>query len=180
MFENNKIKLEKLTMEHVDVYHSWRNNTDVMRSTSPALDLYSIDETHEFIQMISTAPNAKSYMIRFNETNEIVGIISLINMDYKNRSAELIIDIGKRTAWGKGIGKSAVKLIMDYAFMELNLNRLYLQVFDFNDRAVSLYEKLGFVQEGRQREALYREGKYHDIITMSVLQNEYGKVANIN
>lgn len=75
--------------------------------------------------------------------------------------------------WGKGIGKAAMALILEYAFHELNLHRVFLQVFSFNERAIRLYEKMGFVNEGRQRHALYRGGDWHDIIMMSMLKHEY-------
>ncbi|MDN6724638.1 MAG: GNAT family N-acetyltransferase, partial [Tetragenococcus halophilus] len=58
-------------------------------------------------------------------------------------------------------------------FLDLYLHILYLQVFSFNKRAIKLYEKMGFIHEGSQRQALYRMGKWHDIIMMSILENEY-------
>lgn len=112
-------------------------------------------------------------MIEEKETNQTVGIIALTNIDDTNRSTECIIDIGLKTVWGKGIGTSAVSLILNFAFNELNSHRIYLQVFSFNERAIKLYEKSGFVGEGIMRQTLYRFGKWHDTILMSILQNEY-------
>ncbi|SHI68162.1 Acetyltransferase (GNAT) domain-containing protein [Lutispora thermophila DSM 19022] len=66
-----------------------------------------------------------------------------------------------------------MKLLLDYGFLELNLHRIYLRVFSFNSRAIKLYEKLGFKQEGISREVIYRHGGWHDIIHMAVLQREY-------
>ncbi|MDN6147003.1 MAG: GNAT family N-acetyltransferase, partial [Tetragenococcus koreensis] len=125
------------------------------------------------VTTIVSQSNAKAYMIVHKETERLVGIVSLINMDYKNRSAECIIDIGAKDMWGKGIGSSAISLILEFAFLELNLHRVYLQVFSFNKKAIKLYEKMGFTHEGNQRQALYRMGTWHDIIMMSILENEY-------
>lgn len=173
MFENTNIKLRKLSANDYTTYHDWRNDIEVMQSTSPQLDLYTLEETEQFISMISAQSDAKGYMIEHKETGKVVGIISLINIDYKNRSAECIIDIGSKDMWGQGIGSDAMSLILKFAFTELNLHRVYLQVFDFNERAIKLYEKMGFTHDGRFREALYRFGEWHDIVIMSILNKEY-------
>lgn len=172
MFENDIIKLRKLTLNDTNIYHSWRNDVEVMYTTSPLLDIYTLEETEEFISLIISQSNAKSYIIEHKETNQAVGIVSLSNIDYKNRSAECIIDIGEKATWGKGIGKAALSLILEYAFRELNLHRVFLNVFSFNERAIKLYEKMGFMREGVLRQAFYRAG-WHDIVIMSILKNEY-------
>ena len=79
--------------------------------------------------------------------------------------------------WGKGIGKAALSLILEYAFSELNLHRVFLNVFSFNKRAIKLYEKMGFMHEGVLRQAFYRAGDWHDIVIMSILKNEYLSVS---
>ncbi|WP_440895433.1 GNAT family N-acetyltransferase [Amphibacillus sp. Q70] len=173
MFENETIKLRKLSTNDYTIYHNWRNDMEVMKSTSPQLELYTLEETEQFISTIASQSNAKGYMIEHKETGQTVGIISLINIDYKNRSAECVLDIGARNMWGKGIGKAAMSLILEFAFNELNLHRVYLQVFAFNERAIKLYQKAGFTHEGSCRQALYRMGKWHDIVVMSILENEY-------
>lgn len=173
MFKTENIYLRKIESSDAEIYHEWRNNPEIMRSTSPYLDLYTLEETESFINMIASQPSAKGYMIIYNETHATVGIISLVNIDTKNRSAECIIDIGDKSVWGKGIGTQALSLVIDYAFNELNMHRVYLQVFSFNERAIGLYQKLGFIEEGRLREALYRDGNWHDIVQMSILKSEY-------
>lgn len=156
MFENKIIRLRKLSANDYTTYHDWRNDMEVMETTSPQLDIYTLEETEQFISAIAAQSTAKGYLIEYKETEQTVGIVSLINIDYKNRSAECIIDIGVKDVWGKGIGTAAISLILEYAFNELNLNRLYLQVFSFNERAIKLYEKMGFIHEGKFRQALYR------------------------
>lgn len=173
MFENELIKLRKLSPGDCGIYHTWRNDPAVMCSTSPALDLYTAEETEKYISAIAAQPNAKGYMIEHKESGRTVGIVSLIRIDSKNRCAELIIDIGEKDMWGKGIGTAAVTLILQFAFDELNLHRVFLQVFAFNEHAIKLYEKMGFTHEGRLRHALYRTGNWHDIVVMGILKPEY-------
>lgn len=173
MFENKMIKLRKLSANDYTTYHDWRNDIEVMETTSPQLDIYTLEETEQYISAIVSQSTAKGYLIEYKETEQTVGIVSLINIDYKNRSAECIIDIGVKDMWGKGIGTAAISLILEFAFNELNLHRVYLQVFSFNERAIKLYEKMGFIHEGKFRQALYRMGKWHDIVIMGILKDEY-------
>ncbi|OUQ86314.1 GNAT family N-acetyltransferase [Brevibacillus brevis] len=174
LFQTERIYLRKMTGEDVDVYHTWRNDEEVMRTTNPSMDVYTWEETNGFVnQVILHASSSKSYMIVDSQTNRPIGITSLIQIDLKNRNAECIIDIGEKEYWGKGYGREALKLLLDYAFLEMNLHRVSLRVFSFNERAIKLYERLGFKQEGISRQFLFREGKWHDIVHMGILQQEY-------
>lgn len=179
LFESERIILRKMTAQDAEVYHKWRNDIDVMQTTAPLLDVYTIEETEKFVNQIISGSSSKSYIIVEKQSKKPIGVTSLIKIDYKNRNAECIIDIGEKDAWGKGYGAEAMKLLLDYGFMELNLHRIYLRVFSFNSRAIKLYEKVGFKQEGISREAIFRNGAWHDIIHMAVLQSEYfGKIKN--
>ena len=158
----------------IEKYHSWRNDLDVMNITSLSLDLYSLDETRHFVEnIILNSTSSKSYIIEERESNTAIGVMSLINIDTKNRNAECIIDIGEKEYWGKGYGTEALKTLLEYAFLELNLHRVSLRVFSLNEKAIRIYDKLGFMKEGVMRESLYRNGKWHDIIIMGVLKREY-------
>src|SRR5690606_35029269 len=134
---------------------SWRNNLEVMSSTSPAIDIYTLEETRQFFEdIIVGSSTSKSYMIVDKDAHKKIGITSLIHMDTKNRNAECIIDIGEKDYWGKGYGQEALSLLLDFGFLELNLHRISLRVFSFNQRAVNLYKRIGFIEEGISREAL--------------------------
>lgn len=161
--------------DDVELYHSWRNDMDVMMSTNPELDLYSLQETTEFVEnVILNSNSSKCFIIDVRELQKSIGVTSLINIDYKNRNAECIIDIGEKDFWGKGYAKEALKLLLDYAFLEMNLHRVSLRVFSFNEKAIRLYEKIGFKHEGTSRQCLFRNGRWHDIIHMGILHDEYG------
>ncbi|MDQ0159609.1 GNAT family N-acetyltransferase [Alkalibacillus salilacus] len=174
MFSTQKIILQKVEKNDAEQYHQWRNDTDVMFSTNPSLDLYSFEETKDFVEnVLMDNSSSKSYII-IDRKNEIsIGITSLINIDYKNRNAESIIDIGEKEYWGQGYGTEALNLLLNYAFQELNLHRVSLKVFSFNEKAIKLYQKLGFKEEGKSRQSLFRNGQWHDIIHMGMLQDEY-------
>ncbi|GGP08225.1 GNAT family N-acetyltransferase [Oceanobacillus neutriphilus] len=174
LFESARVKLRKITKDDIELYHKWRNDVEVMHSTSPSLDVYPLKATEDFVEYaILRSDTSKGYMMVDKKSEASIGIVSLINMDYKNRNAECIIDIGEKEYWGKGFGGEGLTLLLDYAFQELNLHRISLRVFSFNDRAIHLYKKLGFELEGKSRQTLFRDGRWHDIIHMGILQEEY-------
>lgn len=174
LFESSRLKLRKMTLEDTELYHKWRNDLEVMHSTNPSLDVYPMETTKQFVdQVILGSQNAKSYIIVEKENGKSIGVVSLINIDYKNRNAECIIDIGEKEYWGKGFGSEGLRLVLDYAFYEMNLHRVSLRVFSFNDRAIRMYKRIGFKEEGNSRQSLFRDGKWHDIIHMGILQTEY-------
>lgn len=163
-----------MTLEDTELYHKWRNDLEVMHSTNPSLDVYPMETTKRFVeQVILGSRNAKSYIIVEKEKEQSIGVVSLTNIDYKNRNAECIIDIGEKDYWGKGFGSEGLKVLLDYAFYEMNLHRVSLRVFSFNERAIRMYTKLGFRQEGNGRQSLFRDGKWHDIVHRGILQSEY-------
>lgn len=101
-----------------------------------------------------------------------LGHVGLYKIDHRVRSAEFAIMIGSKNHWGRGIGRAVSRAVVDWSFSELNLNRLCLSVLATNERAIRLYESLGFSEEGRLREAQFRGGRFLDVILMGVLQGE--------
>jgi diamine N-acetyltransferase len=99
-----------------------------------------------------------------------IGDCSFFNLDRTNRSCELGIVIGEKRFWNQGFGTETMGLLLKFGFETLNLHRIYLRVFASNPRAIRAYEKAGFVLEGRLREAVFINGKYVDILIMSVLE----------
>jgi RimJ/RimL family protein N-acetyltransferase len=83
------------------------------------------------------------------------------------------IGLGDSANWGKGYGNEATRLALGFAFNELNLHRVQLTVFDYNSRAIHLYEKLGFQQEGIYREFLQRDGRRFDMYLYGLLRHEW-------
>jgi diamine N-acetyltransferase len=112
-----------------------------------------------------------------NHANEghwkLIGNLAFFRIDWRNRSSEFGIMIGDTNYWNQGYGTEAVRLLVKHGFNTLNLNRIYLHVFENNSRAIRAYEKAGFVHEGRLRQAGFKDGKYIDILVMSILKDEF-------
>ncbi|HNM37533.1 MAG TPA: GNAT family protein, partial [Anaerolineales bacterium] len=111
--------------------------------------------------------------IRKGKAWKLIGNCGVFGIEFTNRNAELGIMIGDKSEWNKGYGAEAMSLLQRHCFETLNLNRVYLRVYEENVPAVRAYEKAGFVLEGRQRQAVYKKGKYEDVLFMSVLRSEW-------
>jgi len=101
--------------------------------------------------------------------NTKIGVIRIDDIDLLNKSVRIGLDIHESFR-GKGHAKKIYKLIFEYWFEKKNMNRLWLMVAEFNTIAYNLYKKLDFIEEGRAKQALLRDGKYHDYIMMSILR----------
>lgn len=113
------------------------------------------------------------FTIRAVADNQLLGDVILDVVNWNMRDAFVGIGIGPRDFWGKGYGTEAMQLILQYAFTEINLHRVTLDVFEYNPRAIRSYEKAGFRHEGRQRGAILREGKRWDVLFMGILREEW-------
>jgi RimJ/RimL family protein N-acetyltransferase len=111
--------------------------------------------------------------IRQEDGWQPIGNCGFHNIDGRCRSAEVGLFIGEKELWGQGYGTEVMQLLLKHAFETLNLNRLSLDVYETNPGAIRAYEKAGFVQEGRKRQGMYLDGKYVDILIMSVLRDEW-------
>lgn len=122
---------------------------------------------------ISELKNDKTirYAIDYKTTG-FAGIISLSNLDFKNRSGNINIKLLK-SARGQGIAEHSVKLLISYCFDELNLNCLYAGVLEKNEASKRLWLKLGFKIDGILRQRVYKNGEYHNLIEYSILKDEY-------
>ena len=102
-----------------------------------------------------------------------IGLAAFHRIDWVGRMAIFYIAIADTENRSKGFGGEATKLIMDYAFNTLNFNRVQLHVVSENEKAIKIYKKIGFEIEGTLRQAMYRDGKYHDFYVMGLLKDDF-------
>ncbi len=108
-----------------------------------------------------------------NSDDQCLGHVGFYQLDYRIRSGEFGIMIGDKASWGQGLGRAVTEYVVRWGFEQLNLNRICLSVLDSNERAIALYRSIGFRDEGKLREAQYKEGRYHDVLLMSLLRSEW-------
>lgn len=170
-----RIRLRAVEREDVQKFHEWVNDPEVTRNLGLYLPMSIQDETSWFEGLGKRDPNEKPLAIevRKGKAWKLIGNCGTFGIDTINRSAELGIMIGAKEEWNKGYGAEAMTLLLQHGFETLNLNRIFLRVYEENVRAVRSYEKAGFVFEGKMRQAVYKHGAYEDVLFMSVLRSEW-------
>lgn len=134
---------------------------------------YSREQIRQYIEGKAEDSSSVLLLIAQREDDQVIGDIQIGGIDTFNRNAYIRIAIVSQDKQGKGFGSEALRLMLDYGFGILNLHRIELNVFAYNERAIHAYEKLGFQREGVQRQALYYDHAYHDSILMPILAEEY-------
>jgi UDP-4-amino-4,6-dideoxy-N-acetyl-beta-L-altrosamine N-acetyltransferase len=119
----------------------------------------------------------RRYYILCTDAVDCVGIVRTDEIDPVNRSIRIGGDVLPKYQ-GQGYGGRMYKLLLKYCFDYLNVQRVWLLVMENNTVAMNLYRKAGFVEEGRQRKAIFRDGAYFDYVMMSILHSEYEKGAD--
>ena len=128
-------------------------------------DLYKIDRRYDYTP----------FAIVINDIDKPIGITAFHRIDLVSRAAVFSIIICDETEWGHGYGYEVTKLMVEYGFEILNLNRIQLHVSLENPRGVHIYEKAGFVKEGVLRQAMYHYDRYSDFYVMGILREDYYK-----
>ncbi|MGD8456953.1 MAG: GNAT family protein [Anaerolineales bacterium] len=175
MIIGKRIRFRAPEREDIPTFVNWINDPEVRAGLSLYLPMSIAEEEEWFDNMLKTPVNEHPLSIEVKDKNDwvIIGNIGLFSFDNIARSAEVGILIGDKTYWNKGYGTEALKLLLKHGFETLNLNRIFLRVYEDNPRAIHCYEKVGFVHEGRMRQGRFTKGQFVDILFMSVLREEW-------
>ena len=177
LLESRRVRLRSFELSDLDeIMRHW--NSMELRRLLGAADRgpASRGEEEEWIRSTwkqRQERKAFTFAVETITDNKLIGGTGLFNIDWTSRSAEVGISIYNPEYWGKGYGVESLNLILGFAFRDLNLNRVGLEVFDFNKRAHKCYLKAGFKEMGRRRKARFIDGKYHDSIVMDILREEW-------
>lgn len=168
------IYLRELSKDDIVILNKWRNDKDIVDSLGCPFRFIDVNVDHEWYQnYLRTRSSSIRLAICLKESGYMVGAVYLLNIDWLSKSCEFSIWIGDKQVQGKGIGEEATRLAIHHAFADLNINRIYLSVVTDNIRALNLYKKVGFKEEGVARDAIYKNGQYKDLVLMGMLSREY-------
>lgn len=169
------MRLRKLEVKDIDFMLEWMHDDNVIEFFSVSFLDKTKEDAKNFI-LNSFDDNNQNFAI-VNDNDEYQGTISLKNIDYKNKNAEYAISI-RSSAMGKGISKIATDMLLDYAFNELNLYKVYLCVATDNVRAIKFYKKYGFMYDGKFKNHIIRNNCFIDLEWYYILNNNF--VGDIN
>ena len=176
---HGKVYLRPAERDDLPRFVRWFSDARTSRTLDLISPLSQALEERWFERMLEQQGQDRWNFVICRQTDDRpVGSIELHNVDTRNGSAGLGIAIGAPDDTGQGYGSDAIRAILDFGFGELRLERIWLDVYDYNERARRVYERVGFVHEGTLRHALYRAGAYHDIHRMAILREEWSALAN--
>jgi RimJ/RimL family protein N-acetyltransferase len=175
MIEGKKVRIRAIEKMDIDEIMKWVNDPEVKDNLLMRYPISRFQEEKWIDRALEENDQKNKTFAMETKDGVYLGGIGLHGIDWENRKAEVGIVIGKKEYWNKGYGTDAMMTILDFAFNQMNLHRVFLRVFEFNVRGMKSYEKCGFKKEGILRDDRYRSGEYHDTIMMGLLKNEFNK-----
>jgi RimJ/RimL family protein N-acetyltransferase len=181
MIIGERVRFRGVERTDIPRFVVWLNDPEVIQGILVHSPISQADEEGWFERMLTRPVDERVMGIEVREVAtsgaeeswQLVGTCAFDHIDWRIQAAEFGIMIGEKSYWNRGLGTEAVRLLLKHGFKTLNLNRIYLQVFTTNPGAIRAYEKAGFTLEVRQRQAEYKDGKYIDVLLMSILKSEY-------
>jgi RimJ/RimL family protein N-acetyltransferase len=183
MLIGEKVVLRPVRRSDIEDCLKWFNDPEVTQYLSMYLPMTEMAE-EKFIESLGSTEAGKNAMFCIeavkNNGNKPIGTVGLDNINSKDHHAEFGIAIGEKDYWSNGYGTEAARLIIRYGFEQLNLHRINSFAISFNERSLRLHLRVGFKEEGRQREAVFKNGEYHDHVMFGLLRNEWQAMGNTN
>lgn len=174
MYTGNKVRLREYRKEDTERALYYINDAEIKRLLTPGIPyLNTLEDERKWIEGLSAKADNYSFAIETLEDGRYIGGCGLNSIDWKNSVAVVGIFIGDKNYWGKGYGTDAMGVLLKFIFEQMNIHKIKLNVFSYNERAIKSYEKCGFKVEGVLRQEIFRDGCYYDEIIMGLLKDEY-------
>ncbi len=172
MFTLNDVTLRPLEFDDIDTLYEWETDIELAVRSGWTPQISRAAFRHKYEQRISE-PEKDLVMLGIEFEGQLVGYVQLALIDYDERRAAVGILVGEKNLWGHGIGKTALRILLDYAFTVRNLERIYAEVYGFNQRSLRLMERVGFQKEGVLRQHEIHNGARQDMHFFGMLKAEF-------
>ncbi|PKO12751.1 MAG: N-acetyltransferase [Chloroflexi bacterium HGW-Chloroflexi-10] len=173
VFLNGKqVYLRPIEKEDLPILQVWANDPMLRGLTGDVLPT-SFSGIEAYVDKIAADSDRVWFGIVLKETNQLIGECGLLRMFPAWRTTDLSIILGDKEARGKGFGREAMHLLLDYAFGYLNFHRVSIGVVGMNEQALRFYEQAGFIREGIQRDGYFYNHRYQDFVMLSMLEDEF-------
>lgn len=172
--ENKTIRLRTVDRGDLKALSLMMSNTDIARLSG---EVYPITEQamEEFYEKAQKTDERIWFLIETISSNKIIGETGFLRIFMPWRTADYSLIIWEKDYWGKGIGTAVANMMLDYGFNYLNLHRGAIGVVECNKRAIRFWKNMGFLEEGKQVDGFFSQGKYSDFVMMRMLEDEYRK-----
>lgn len=173
--DGKTIALTPKNQEHIETYARWINSEKVRMFSRNEVPR-SVDEIKKWFEPKGDGPKEDiGFEIWHKEDQKLIGFGGLNNINYFHSFANLYMEIGETEYWNQGIATEATKLITEYGFLELNMNKIYVEIFSPNIGSLKAAKKAGFIPEATLKQQVYVEGRYVDIERFYLLKDEWMK-----
>lgn len=174
MYSGKLVRLREYRSEDIPLAKEYINSTEVRQYIEGNVPfLYTLHNEQQWYESLSPQEKTYTFAIEALESKEYIGGCGINEINYKNSIATVGIFIGNPEYLSKGYGTDAMKVLVKFIFEQMNINKIKLHVYDFNLRAQKSYEKVGFKREAVLKDELFRNGRYHDIIQLSMFKKDY-------
>ena len=174
MYDGKLVRLREYRKSDIKLVLEYINDVEVKRNLNPGIPFpYTMEDEEKWYETNSALNDTYNFAIETIEDKIYFGGCGINNVDWKNSKVVVGIFIGNKDYWNNGYGTDAMNVLIKFIFEQMNINKIKLHVYSFNERAIKCYEKCGFKQEGVLRKELYRNGQYYDEILMGLLKEEY-------
>lgn len=173
MIEGDLIYLRPMEIEDVKHKVQWVNDQEVRKTLVYSDYPATVLGTEQWLRRVAADPGRKNFMVCMKADHKTVGFAGIKSIDRINLKCESFMGIGVKEYWGKGLGYDIKKSILEYCFSELQLNKVYSMHLADNQAMIRINMKLGGKLEGTLREDVWHNGKFQDMVIISILKNEY-------
>lgn len=172
MFSLDHVTLRPLEPDDIDLLYRWDLDIElnILKGWTPRRSLHAFRQVYEQ-RIIQTSDTNIRFGIQYED--HLVGFVELGLIDHEQQRAAIGIAIGDKQVWGRGIGTTALRLILDYGFTVQGLERVYAEIYGFNARSLRLMQRAGFQQEGMLRQHELHNGKRQDLYIFGLLKPEF-------
>ncbi len=169
MLKGKKVNLRAVEKESIEQFRQWRNRPELRKYFREYRELSSTMQNAWYENRVLSDDKQVNFEIRFKDA--LIGHCGLYYIDWIHRHAEFGIYIGDDSYRSGGFGSDALRTLVKYGFNDLNLNKIWCEVYTNND-ALDVYRHIGFKDEGVLRQHYYNEGQYWDSTMLSMLKSE--------
>jgi [ribosomal protein S5]-alanine N-acetyltransferase len=167
------IFLRALEVDDYKTTIRWRADEEIWDSVLGERYFVSSEYERKWIQDAIANRNEVRLGVCLRDNSELIGLTSIVAIDWLHRSARSQIMIGEKSYWGKGYGTQAVLETVRFGFLSRGFERMWVRVISSNEASIALHEKIGYKREGVMRHAVFKNGRFHDVVLLSLLRDEF-------
>jgi len=173
MIRGDKTYLTELDRTNAETIRNWLNDPEVHRHLLVGHVPITREEEERYYDLRTASSDSYDFEIHVASDGRYIGNIGLKDVSLIHRHAEIGLVIGSRDDWGKGYGADAIVACLGFAFLTLGLHCVSIRTDEHHERALALYRRIGFVETGRERGWIYRDGRFVDHVLFDMLETEY-------